>query len=526
MVLTLGSVASVFTTIGYIILAVLALMFMIVVHEFGHFIAGRKLGFKVNEFSIGFGPAIFKKKFKDGLQFSIRPIPLGGYCAFEGEEEDRDKEVKGAFNNQAPWKRIIVLFMGAFFNFVSAVIILTIFFSIWGQPLTTVVGVFDNSVSSTNEWFKPGDAILSVDGKMANVLLANDNAFNSVKGDSAEFRVLRDGKVVKFTATKGEYTSYEFCVEDDWIVYAENDGAVNAVKIADSTQYTYLGGVMYKDADGTESFYRFSNHGSKEIQALLSDDSVTVTQIVLYRYFDENKNSIDYEAVNAITDHNNKAEITDQIKYYVDNVYISLIPTEETSKPALITTETSDTVTVYNVNLYTGANEYGNIDVNGASLATEDLLGFTSMKATQRYGFGVNTGTYLVRLNFFRALSRAVPYTFFVVFKILASLGLLFQPGGLSQAGGPITVVKTISDVAQQGFYNLFWIICILSANLAVMNLLPLPALDGSKIVFTFIEWIRGKPLNRKVEAVIHTVGIIVLFTFTIFLDIFHLAGG
>ena len=93
MVLTLGSVASVFTTIGYIILAVLALMFMIVVHEFGHFIAGRKLGFKVNEFSIGFGPAIFKKKFKDGLQFSIRPIPLGGYCAFECEEEDRDKEV-------------------------------------------------------------------------------------------------------------------------------------------------------------------------------------------------------------------------------------------------------------------------------------------------------------------------------------------------------------------------------------------------------------------------------------------------
>ena len=103
---------------------------------------------------------------------------------------------------------------------------------------------------------------------------------------------------------------------------------------------------------------------------------------------------------------------------------------------------------------------------------------------------------------------------------------MLFQPGGLSQACGPFTVVKTISDVAQQGFYNLFWIICILSANLAVMNLLPLPALDGSKIVFTFIEWIRGKPLNRKVEAVIHTVGIIVLFTFTIFLDIFHLAGG
>ena len=55
------------------------------------------------------------------------------------------------------------------------------------------------------------------------------------------------------------------------------------------------------------------------------------------------------------------------------------------------------------------------------------------------------------------------------------------------------------------------------------MNLLPLPALDGSKIVLTFVEWIRGKPLNRKVEAIIHTVGLIILFTFTIFVDIFHM---
>ena len=54
-------------------------------------------------------------------------------------------------------------------------------------------------------------------------------------------------------------------------------------------------------------------------------------------------------------------------------------------------------------------------------------------------------------------------------------------------------------------------------------GMLPLPALDGSKIVLTFVEWIRGKPLNRKVEAIIHTVGLIILFTFTIFVDIFHM---
>ena len=111
------------------------------------------------------------------------------------------------------------------------------------------------------------------------------------------------------------------------------------------------------------------------------------------------------------------------------------------------------------------------------------------------------------------------------MFKVLAVLGALITGKmGLESAGGPITVITTLSTgIKQAGFPYLMLITCILSANVAVMNLLPLPALDGSKIVLTFVEWIRGKPLNRKVEAIIHTVGLIILFTFTIFVDIFHM---
>ena len=117
----------------YVVIAILALMFMIVVHEFGHFIAGRKLGFQINEFAIGFGPPIFKRKMKSGTQFSIRPIPLGGFCGFEGEDDDNDNP--RAFNNMPPWKRIIVLFNGAFFNFLSAMLIITIFFCAYGEQV-------------------------------------------------------------------------------------------------------------------------------------------------------------------------------------------------------------------------------------------------------------------------------------------------------------------------------------------------------------------------------------------------------
>ena len=126
----------VFSYIGYIIIALLALMLMIVVHESGHYLAGKLFKFNIDEFSIGFGPAIFKKRNKkNGELFAIRCIPLGGYCAFHGEdEEDEDKKVetenfslysevdqmnnpkKVGFNEQAPWKRLIVQFAGAGFK--------------------------------------------------------------------------------------------------------------------------------------------------------------------------------------------------------------------------------------------------------------------------------------------------------------------------------------------------------------------------------------------------------------------------
>ena len=73
-------------SIGGVVLAILILLAMVTIHEFGHYITGKWLGFKINEFSVGFGPAIFKKRSeKTGELFSLRVIPLGGYCAFDGK---------------------------------------------------------------------------------------------------------------------------------------------------------------------------------------------------------------------------------------------------------------------------------------------------------------------------------------------------------------------------------------------------------------------------------------------------------
>ena len=123
----------------YIILAIVILLFMVLIHEFGHYTIGRMLGFKITEFSIGFGKALFSRKNKRGELISLRIFPLGGYCAFAGEE-DADAQNPDSFTNQKPWKRILVFLAGVTFNFAAAVIFSMILLCTVGYDIPQVNG--------------------------------------------------------------------------------------------------------------------------------------------------------------------------------------------------------------------------------------------------------------------------------------------------------------------------------------------------------------------------------------------------
>ena len=132
-------------TLLYILLALAVLLVMITVHEFGHYCAGKIFGFKINEFAIGFGPAIYKKTKKDGEIFSVRALPLGGYCAFEGEDEE-GKSNPDAMNNKPAWKRLIVLLSGVTFNFFFGVLTAAIYLMVTGFAVPKISQSLDSSV--------------------------------------------------------------------------------------------------------------------------------------------------------------------------------------------------------------------------------------------------------------------------------------------------------------------------------------------------------------------------------------------
>ncbi|MCD8332019.1 MAG: site-2 protease family protein, partial [Oscillospiraceae bacterium] len=105
----------------YILLAILLFGLLIAVHEFGHFFTAKLLGVKVNEFSIGMGPLLLHKT-RGETDYSLRLLPIGGYCAMEGEDEATDDP--RSFECQAPWKRFIILVAGSGMNFLAGLVMI------------------------------------------------------------------------------------------------------------------------------------------------------------------------------------------------------------------------------------------------------------------------------------------------------------------------------------------------------------------------------------------------------------------
>lgn len=389
---SLLSFSSILSYVGYVVMAIIVLLFMVLIHELGHYTAGKILKFKINEFSIGFGPKIFQKKKKNGELVSLRVLPLGGYCAFDGEDET-GKESPTAFNNQKPWKRLIVLFCGAFFNFLSGIIFAFILLVSCGYDLVQVKQVDQTSINY--QALQQNDVILGVNGNKIDFV--KDDYINPLITDYVEnnYNKYKGENLTEEKAFVNENKTY-YIVLEELPLNIKRDG-----KKCDQTAYI---NVIYNEKGECSGW------------TLLHD--------------------------------------------YTDN------PEE------------------------------------------------FSMR-TYRYSFG-------------EAVLESVPYAckwgwkILVTFtKLLTGRPIIEGQSNIKSIGGPITTINMIaSSTAEIGFTYVLILLPALAVNLAVFNLLPIPALDGFQMLFVLIEWIRKKPVKREVVNAINNVGLIVLLGFVVVIEV------
>ncbi len=177
-----------------ILFAILLFSILILVHELGHFVAAKLSGVQVNEFSVFMGPALWKKQ-KGETLYAIRTIPVGGYCAMEGEDGGSDNP--RSFTSAAWWKRLLILVAGAAMNFVIGVLLMVIVYLPVEQAVVPVISSFEEfSTVDGENGLQPGDRILEVDGEKLYTYSDFSMILSLNPGDTHDLVVLRDGKQV------------------------------------------------------------------------------------------------------------------------------------------------------------------------------------------------------------------------------------------------------------------------------------------------------------------------------------------
>ena len=183
-----------------IIAAVLLFCLLVASHEFGHYASAKLLGVRVNEFSIGMGPLLWQKT-KGETEYSIRALPIGGYCKIEGE--DGDSEDDRSFGKKPWWAKVIILAAGAFMNFVLCIVLLTLIFWYSGAYSTTLAAVSDG-FPAQRAGIQAGDKIVAIDGEPYDDWMAVVDAIDASEGKPMTFTVERDGQTYDYTMSAME----------------------------------------------------------------------------------------------------------------------------------------------------------------------------------------------------------------------------------------------------------------------------------------------------------------------------------
>lgn len=180
-----------------IIYSLFVFLIVILVHEFGHFIVAKLNNIRVNEFSIGMGPKLLSKQGEETF-YTLRALPIGGYVALEGEDDESDDP--RSFNRAHPLKRIAVLFAGAFMNFLLAIILFSFIFLIVGSPSdSTVIGDIMENSPAVESSLEIGDRIINIDNNPIESWNDISKVINESKKDELIIEFERNGETLNTT---------------------------------------------------------------------------------------------------------------------------------------------------------------------------------------------------------------------------------------------------------------------------------------------------------------------------------------
>lgn len=430
---------------------IVALGLVVTFHEFGHFWVARRCGVKVLTFSIGFGTPLLKWRGKDGTQYQVAAIPLGGYVRMLDHEIDpvTDQEVPQSFRAKSVQQRFAVVVAGPMANFIFSIAALWLMLMIGMPAVKPVIGEITEGSIAADAGLTSGSVITAIDNRR--VLDWQDVNLALVRriGDAQTIVRVEEGGVERDIQVP--LTRWDFNPETDSTIHS-------------------LGMDIYRPQ--TTSIIAAIAENSPAAAANLQVGDKII-------------------AVNGTQTTN-----WEQIR--------ELIGTLPNSEQQLVVERNGERLAL-NV-------RFGEQEGRG-------YLGVVAQQEPypEHYLFTLQYGPV-------QALAGGVERTWNLVGLTLGMLKKLVTGDiGVNNLSGPVGIAQGAGEHASYGLVYFLSFLALISVSLGVLNLLPIPMLDGGHLLFYIIEWVRGKPVPERIQELSFRVGLLILVTLlmvTLFNDI------
>ena len=437
-----------------------AISILVVIHEFGHFWVARRCGVKVLRFSVGFGKPLWSYTDKLGTEFSIAPIPLGGYVKMldEREGEVPPEQLNQAFNNKTVWQRIAIASAGPIANFIFAIFAYWSIFMMGTTGLIPVIGSVVPDGLAYEQGVVAGDEIKKVGDE-------NVESFQEVSWQLISY--IGETNEIPLTLMDSDQRLRQVYIPiDQWLTDQESPDPMVGLGI--TPRMLTIEAVIGELIEGAAAERSGLKIGDKVVSLELNGETIVI---------------------------NDWRDWVSLVRLHPNTEMILFI--QRKSETGSI--ETLDLTLVPDAKMTDSGEEIGYV---GAALDPSVIPEVPSDWLTE------------VRLGPIDSLVQATIKTNqLIVFTLESLWKMILGDLSVKNLSGPITIAKVADSSVSNGFVAFIGFLALLSVSLGVLNLLPIPMLDGGHILFYGIEAIRGKALSERVQLIALQFGMALLMS-------------